>query len=220
MCGIAGLVGTPNANVIEHFAEALAHRGPDGQGAYRNGPCALVHTRLAIIDLQGGDQPLIARHDNGDEVALIANGEIYNNPELRLAMPGVDFATGSDCEPPLHLYLQYGLEFVDHLRGMYAIAIWDAAHERLVLSRDPFGIKPLYYAQTPLGFAFASEPQALLFPALKAPTLNYLKRDELLQLQFTTGRSTAFAGVQRVLPGNAGGGKGQGRRTPPPCRRA
>jgi len=201
MCGIAGLVGTPNANVIEHFAEALAHRGPDGQGAYRNGPCALVHTRLAIIDLQGGDQPLIARHDNGDEVALIANGEIYNNPELRLAMPGVDFATGSDCEPPLHLYLQYGLEFVDHLRGMYAIAIWDAAHERLVLSRDPFGIKPLYYAQTPLGFAFASEPQALLFPALKAPTLNYLKRDELLQLQFTTGRSTAFAGVQRVLPG-------------------
>lgn len=204
MCGIAGLVGTPDAGIIEHFADAMAHRGPDGQGAYRNGPCALVHTRLAIIDLATGDQPFVQRRDNGgsgDEVALIANGEIYNNPELRQSMTDVNFVTGSDCEPPLHLYLRHGLDFVDHLRGMYAIAIWDSAHNRLVLSRDPFGIKPLYYLKTKTGFAFASEPLALMHPDLKTPHLNALKRDELLQLQFTTGRATPLAGILRVLPG-------------------
>ena len=201
MCGIAGLVGQPNAEVIEHFADALAHRGPDGQGAYRNGSCALVHTRLAIIDLEGGDQPFVQRRADDSEVALVANGEIYNNPELRQRMPGTTFATGSDCEPPLHLYLQHGLDFVDHLRGMYAIAIWDSAHERLILSRDPFGIKPLYYATTPLGFTFASEPRALMSKHLKGAQLNPHKRDELLQLQFTTGTDTLYQDVHRVAPG-------------------
>lgn len=206
MCGIAGLIGIsptkgPDAGVIEHFADALAHRGPDGQGAYRNGSCVLVHTRLAIIDVEGGNQPFVARRDSGDEVALIANGEIYNNPELRQHMTSTVFSSQSDCEPPLHLYLKHGLDFVDQLRGMYAIAIWDAAHERLVLSRDPFGVKSLYYAQTPLGFAFASEPRALIAPNLKSAALNADKRDELLQLQFTTGTDTAFAGVHRVAPG-------------------
>jgi len=206
MCAIAGLVGIsptkgPDAGVIEHFADALAHRGPDGQGAYRNGSCVLVHTRLAIIDVEGGNQPFVARRANGDEVALIANGEIYNNPELRQNMSATPFSSLSDCEPPLHLYLKHGLDYVDQLRGMYAIAIWDAAHDRLVLSRDPFGIKCLYYTQTPLGFAFASEPRALIAPNLHSAELNADKRDELLQLQFTTGTDTAFAGIHRVAPG-------------------
>lgn len=201
MCGIAGLVGKPDAGVIEHFADALAHRGPDGQGAYRNGACVLVHTRLAIVDLKTGDQPFVARHKNGDEVALVGNGEIYNNPELRQNMRDTIFSSQSDCEPPLHLYLKYGLDYVDHLRGMYALAIWDSAHERLVLSRDPFGIKPLYYTETHLGFAFASEPRALIAPNLRQARLNPDKRDELLQLQFTTGVDTAYLGVRRVAPG-------------------
>jgi len=206
MCAIAGLVGIssskgPDAGVIEHFVDTLAHRGPDGQGAYRNGSCVLVHTRLAIIDVEGGDQPFVACRENGDEVALIANGEIYNNPELRQHMAGTTFSSLSDCEPPLHLYLKHGLDYVDHLRGMYAIAIWDAAHERLVLSRDPFGIKMLYYTQTPLGFAFASEPRALIAPNLRDVRLNADKRDELLQLQFTTGTDTAYGGIHRVAPG-------------------
>ena len=201
MCGIAGIVGSPNAGIIEHFANALAHRGPDGQGAYSQGPCALVHTRLAIIDLETGDQPFVKRFDDGAEVALIANGEIYNNPELRARMSGTDFQSQSDCEPPLHLYLQKGLDFVDDLRGMYAIAIWDSRDESLVLSRDPFGVKQLYYAETQSGFAFASEPHALIGSGLKSPELNPLKRDELLQLQFTTGDNTAFLGIQRLAPG-------------------
>ena len=201
MCGIAGLVGKADAGVVERLTDALAHRGPDGQGAYVSGPCTLVHTRLAIVDLHTGDQPFVARTDDGGEVALVANGEIYNNPELRANMAGVDFKTQSDCEPPLHLYLKHGLDFTSHLRGMYAIAIWDAAPARLVLARDPFGIKPLYYAVTDKGFAFASEPQALLRARLVTAQLNTSKRDELLQLQFTTGRDTAFKGIHRVLPG-------------------
>lgn len=201
MCGLAGLVGKPSAGVLERLTDALAHRGPDGQGAYTNGPCALVHTRLAIVDLHTGDQPFTAQSEDGGEVALVANGEIYNNLELRAKMSGTAFKTQSDCEPPLHLYLKHGLDFTDHLRGMYAIAIWDAALARLVLARDPFGIKPLYYATTDKGFAFSSEPQALIVAGLVAPKLNDAKRDELLQLQFTTGRETVFHGIHRVLPG-------------------
>ena len=97
------------------------------------------------------------------------------------------FATGSDCEPPLHLYRRYGLDFVDHLRGMYAIALYDPIEGQLVLARDPFGIKPLYYAQTSAGFAFASEPQALIAAGLVLPMVNAEARAELFQLQFTTG---------------------------------
>ena len=143
MCGIAGLVGKSGAGVLERLADALEHRGPDGQGTYAAGGCSLVHTRLAIVDLQTGDQPFTVQNDDGGEVALVANGEIYNSPELRAKMPGVDFKTQSDCEPPLHLYLKHGIDFTEHLRGMYAIAIWDNASARLVLARDPFGIKPL-----------------------------------------------------------------------------
>lgn len=201
MCGIAGLVGTPDAGVLERLANALAHRGPDGQGAYTNGPCALVHTRLAIVDLVTGDQPFILHREDGSEVALVANGEIYNNPELRAKMPGAAFKTQSDCEPPLFLYARHGAEYAHHLRGMYAIAIWDAGSKRLVLSRDPFGIKPLYYAETSKGFAFASEPRALISAGLVTARLEEGKRDELLQLQFTTGRETVFQGIHRVLPG-------------------
>ena len=208
MCGIAGLVGHSQVGadpgVLVRLTDALAHRGPDGQGTYAAGPCALVHTRLAIVDLHTGDQPFTAHTKEGGEVALVANGEIYNNPELRAKMTGVAFKTQSDCEPPLHLYLKHGLDFTAHLRGMYAIAIWDGAAGaagRLVLARDPFGIKPLYYADTSKGFAFASEPQALIRAGLVTPGVNGQKRDELLQLQFTTGRETVFEGIHRVLPG-------------------
>jgi asparagine synthase (glutamine-hydrolysing) len=171
------------------------------QGSYAQGPCALVHTRLAIIDLQTGDQPFVVHREDGSEVALIANGEIYNHIELREHMKSVDFKSTSDCEPPLHLYLKHGLDFVDQLRGMYALAIWDSADQRLVLARDPFGIKPLYYATTSKGFAFASEPGALIQAKLVDARLNTQKRDELLQLQFTTGSDMVLEGIHRVLPG-------------------
>lgn len=206
MCGIAGMMtkdGTPpKSGVLDCLSQALAHRGPDGQGRHVSDNVGLVQTRLAIIDLETGDQPIYAREAGGGPgAALVANGEIYNYVELRQKMPDVPFATHSDCEPPLYLYLSEGLDFVNRLRGMYAIAIHDMGVGRLVLTRDPFGIKPLYYAETPDGFLFASELQALLRTGLVGRTVNSARRDELLQLQFTTGAETAFDGIKRVLPG-------------------
>jgi asparagine synthase (glutamine-hydrolysing) len=200
MCGIAGIMTTHDVapkETLRAMTAALAHRGPDGQGAYAHGDTAFMQTRLAIIDLKTGDQPLYGP----DNLALVANGEIYNYVELRAAMPEVKFATQSDCEPALYLYRRHGVDFARHLRGMYAIALHDPRFHRLVLARDAFGIKPLYYLETARGVAFASEPKALLTSGLIEPNIIREKRDELLQLQFTTGRDTIFAGIERVLPG-------------------
>jgi len=204
MCGIAGLMTHDGASApaapLRAMAAALRHRGPDGDGRYRSGDVGMAQTRLAIIDLATGDQPL---YEPGG-AALIANAEIYNYIELRselaCARP-VAFTTQSDCEPPLHLYRKYGLDFTAHLRGMYAIALHDPGAGRLILARDPFGIKPLYYTETPRVFAFASEPSALIEAGLVAPQLVRSARNELVEMQFTTGRETIFEGINRVLPG-------------------
>ena len=206
MCGIAGLMtrnGTaPAPAPLRAMIAALAHRGPDGSGHYRAGDVGMIQTRLAIVDLVTGDQPLYGPGGAG----LVANGEIYNHLELRAELSGsghppVAFSTRSDCEPPLHLYRRHGLDFTRYLRGMYAIALHDPATGQLVLARDPFGIKPLYYAETQGAFAFASEPRALIAAGLVTPLLCPQARNELLQVQFTTGRRTIFAGIDRVLPG-------------------
>src|SRR5258707_12473204 len=116
-------------------------------------------------------------------------------------MEGAASATSSHCGPPLHLYRRPGLGFTAHLRGMYAIALHDPAAGRLVLARDPFGIKPLYYAETPQYFAFASEPQALIRAGMVGSEVAAPARNALFQMQFTTGRDTIFAGIKRVLRG-------------------
>ena len=199
MCGIAGLAlkpgATPDPTVLDALTRALAHRGPDGAGRHVQGNVALLHTRLAIIDLATGDQPLHA-----GPVSLVGNGEIYNYRELR-ADHGLPCATGSDCEPPLHLFRRDGAAFAEHLRGMYALAIHDRAARQVVLARDPFGIKPLYLAETAQGIAFASEAQALIGVGLVAPHLREAALSELLQLQFTTGAETIFQGITRLRPG-------------------
>ena len=201
MCGIAGLIlssgaAPPDPAVLSKLIEALRHRGPDGSGHTVIGRVALLHNRLSIIDLVTGDQPLFA-----GPATLVANGEIYNYRELRAGMPGVTFATNSDCEPPLHLWLRDGPDFAALLRGMYGIAIHERVQRTVTLSRDPFGIKPLYIAQVEGGLAFASEPQALLEAGLVKRIVHAPAREELLQLQFTTGTDTIFQGIQRLLPG-------------------
>ena len=209
MCGIAGLLSLdgspPDPAVLDGLEAALGHRGPDGSGRFHAPGFAMVQTRLAIIDLKTGDQPIVETVAPNRRVALIANAEIYNYIELRAAMPGERFATSSDCETPLKLYRRDGLDFTRGLRGMYAIAIFDEAAEtgrsRLVLARDPFGIKPLYYAETAKGFAFASEPAALVAAGVVKASLNPQARDEMLALQFSCGSATPFAGIARVLPG-------------------
>jgi asparagine synthase (glutamine-hydrolysing) len=205
MCGIAGMMtrdgAAPAPAELDRLLRALAHRGPDGQGRLVRGGVGLLHTRLAIVDLQTGDQPLFAGAEPGRGAALVGNGEIYNNPELRAAMGSTPFRTRSDCEPALWRYVAEGERFADGLRGMYALAIHDPERGRLVLARDPFGIKQLYYVVGESGFAFASEPQALLAAGLAGASVAPRARAELLQLKFTTGAATIFPGVMRVLPG-------------------
>lgn len=201
MCGIAGFMtvdGTsPSDDLLDTFTRCLAHRGPDGYGRFRDGNVALVQTRLAIIDLETGKQPIL----DAEGRVISANGEIYNFIELQATLQDVELKTGSDCEPPLHLYARKGIAFVDDLRGMFAISIYDRERGRLILCRDPFGIKPLYYAETPRGFAFASEPHVLIEAGLIKAEVRAQSRDSFMQLQFCTGRNTIFEGIKRVLPG-------------------
>ncbi len=201
MCGIAGYMARTGAafapGTLSAFAGALAHRGPDGEGRFESGGTGFVHRRLAIIDLATGAQPL----GGPGGTQLVANGEIYNYVELRRELGEESFRTRSDSETVLHLYARDGLDFARALRGMYALAVFDPAEGRLVLARDPFGIKPLYYAETARGFAFASEPQALVRAGLVEARIEPRARAELLQLQFTTGDGTIFQGIRRVAPG-------------------
>ncbi len=182
--------------LLDRLAAAMAHRGPDGVGKHLAGSLGLVSTRLAIIDIEGGDQPLCDRAH-----VLVANGEIYNDPEIRAAIGAEGYRTGSDCESPLRLYAGEGLAFAKRLRGMYAIALYDSEARRLVLARDPFGIKQLYLTETDRYLAFASEAKTLMATGLAGAGLRPAGRAELCQLKFTTGPGTIFADIARVLPG-------------------
>jgi asparagine synthase (glutamine-hydrolysing) len=201
MCGIGGLMtqsgSDPKPKVLERMSYALAHRGPDGLGHYIEQGVGLVHRRLAIIDLETGHQPIL--HPSG--AVLVANGEIYNYRELIKEFDKDKFVTASDCEVPLHLYERDGELYAKKLRGMYAIGIFDPNNRRLVLSRDPFGIKPLYFCQGAFGFAFASEAQSFFEAGLLTPKVRQEGVMELTQLQFTVGSETIFENIFRVLPG-------------------
>jgi asparagine synthase (glutamine-hydrolysing) len=166
MCGICGLVSldgatAPDPAALSAMNETLVHRGPDSDGSVIDGPCGLAMRRLSIIDLAGGDQP-IANEDG--RIQVVQNGEIYNYRHLRdeLERRGHTFATHSDTEVLVHLYEDRGPAFVEALRGMFAIAIWDSRENRLLLARDRFGIKPLYYRVADGMVSFASELKALL----------------------------------------------------------
>lgn len=200
MCGIAGILvhkGLPKEEVINSLAKSLAHRGPDGNGRFDLEKITVLHKRLSIIDLETGNQPIHGQ----DGSVIVANGEIYNFLELRGALGANYFKTKSDSEPPLRLYALNGAAFTKDLRGMYAIAIIDSQKNEIQLARDPFGIKPLYYTSFNDGIAFASEAGALLDADLTPRRVNYGKRLELLQLQYTTGADTIFENIKRVMPG-------------------
>jgi len=201
MCGIAGYIAkdkqTLDPEILDRLCTALGHRGPDGEGRYVKGPVGFIQTRLAIIDLDTGDQPIY--HENGS--ALVANGEIYNYVELRKSLCEASFKTRSDSETALRVYARDNIDGFDALRGMYAFAIHDAVENQVVLCRDPFGIKQLYYVETPEYFAFASEAQALIAAGLVGRDVRADARSELLQVQFTTGSYMIFDGIKRLLPG-------------------
>ena len=165
MCGIAGIVNY-NGRVVDRdlartMIRAISHRGPDGSGVYTDRHVGLGHARLSIIDLEGGSQPM---HNADNSLWITFNGEIFNYVELRdeLVEKGHKFATRSDTEVILHLYQEEGERCVERLNGQWAFAIWDAAHQKLFLSRDRLGVRPLFYTETRDGFLFGSEIKALL----------------------------------------------------------
>ncbi len=205
MCGIAGMFlrqGAADSARLRAAAAALAHRGPDGQGMFLDGSVGLVHTRLSIIDLAHGGQPL---YSQDHQLALVANGEIYNYVELRQELEGAGhvFATHSDCETALYAYRQWGEAFADSLHGMFALALYDRSTEQLLLVRDRLGIKPLFIQSDANGVYFGSELKALFALTQEKPQIDPVGLVQFLQNNFTARETTLVAGIERVLPGEA-----------------
>jgi asparagine synthase (glutamine-hydrolysing) len=219
MCGIAGAVWTdPTAalapEVLERMTAVLAHRGPDDSGRYQSNlklrphttsqpGVALGHRRLSIIDVAGGHQPL--SNEDGT-VWIVFNGEIYNHRELRQRLEGAGhrFATRCDTEVIVHLYEDEGLEFLGHLNGMFALAIWDARRGRLVVARDRLGKKPLYYRHEPNRLLFASELKSLLQVPHIERQIDAQALDEYLTYQYVPHPRTIFRGFSKLPPAHYG----------------
>lgn len=205
MCGIGGIfqtTGQVEHATLEHAGRGLAHRGPDDRGYHLDGAFGMVHARLSIIDPAGGHQPILSA---GGQCAVIANGEIYNYVELRreLENQGYRFRSHSDTEVILHLYDRDGERALDHLRGMFAFALYDARCRRLFLARDRLGIKPLFLNVSSAGVAFASELKGLMPLLPGAPRVSAAGLVQYLHSQFNTGEDTILDGVERLLPGEA-----------------
>lgn len=206
MCGIAGffhprLERNGSIDLLRKMTTALSHRGPDDDGLYVDGPIGLGHRRLSIIDLAGGKQPIF----NEDRtMAIIFNGEIYNFKGLRdiLIAEGHRFGTESDTEVILHAYETYGEKCVDHLRGMFAFAIWDGKKETLFLARDRVGIKPLYYYWSGGKLLFASEIKAVLEDPTVERVLDPSALDDYLTYLYIPAPKTIFKGIRKVRPGH------------------
>jgi asparagine synthase (glutamine-hydrolysing) len=199
VCGIAGIAsrnGAADPERLRAMSATLVHRGPDADGTLVGGRVGLASRRLSIIDLETGDQP-IANEDG--TVHVIQNGEIYNYRELRaeLERAGHRFATQSDTEVLVHLYEEHGDGFAERLRGMFAIAVWDARRRRLVLSRDAFGIKPLYYREDGGDLLFASELRALPRGEVDPEAL-----EAFLAFNSVPGPLSIFRGTRKLPPGH------------------
>ncbi|MFH9938061.1 asparagine synthase (glutamine-hydrolyzing) [Streptomyces murinus] len=206
MCGITGWVSfdrdlSAEATTLHAMTETMACRGPDDRGTWTEGPAALGHRRLAIIDLPGGRQPMSLATPEGT-VALVYSGETYNFTELRreLTDRGHRFTTDSDTEVVLHAYVEWGDAFAERLNGMYAFAIWDGRRDKLVMIRDRMGIKPFYYYRTSDGVLFGSEPKAILANPLARPRVTLDGLRELLVMIKTPGHAV-WDGMREVEPG-------------------
>lgn len=204
MCGIAGILEferRTDVECLDRMLPALAHRGPDDEGRLVDGPLAMGMRRLSIIDVPGGRQPI--ENEDGN-LAVVLNGEIYNYVELteELRARGHRFTTRSDTEVLVHLYEEFGLEFLERLNGMFALALWDKRAGRLVLARDRLGIKPLYVRRLPQGVAFASELKALLAGDARSRTLEPQAVLDYLTLQYIPGSATPYREYEKLLPGH------------------
>ena len=204
MCGIAGILHLdPDRSVttgaLRPMADAIAHRGPDAEGFYCDGPVGLAHRRLSIIDLEGGDQPM--GNEDGT-VQVVFNGEIYNYHRLReqLEQRGHRFATHSDTEVLVHLYEDHGAALVQQLRGMFALALWDGRRRQLLLARDRIGLKPLYYCQYEGRLLFGSEIKAILAAGGVPRDLDPEALEQYLAYGFVPGELSIFRHIRKLPP--------------------
>ncbi len=207
MCGISGWADygrdlREERQTVQAMTDTMACRGPDAEGAWFAPHVAFGHRRLAIIDIEGGRQPMTAEAGGEVLAALTYSGEVYNFRELRdeLLRLGHTFRTRSDTEVVLRAYLEWGDDFVSRLNGMYAFAIWDTRREELLLMRDRMGIKPLYYYPTPDGVLFGSEPKAILANPLAERVVDADGLREILAF-VKTPESAVFRGMHEVRPG-------------------
>jgi asparagine synthase (glutamine-hydrolysing) len=196
ICGIASTRGTVDPGRLAAMSATLVQRGPDADGAYVEGPIGLAARRLAIIDLETGDQPVSTAEGR---LTVVQNGEIYNYRELRreLERSGHRFSTSGDTEVILHLYSEHGDGFVERLRGMFALALWDSERSRLLLARDRYGIKPLYYRESGGELEFASELRALPRGEIDLDAL-----DAFLAFNSVPGPLTIFREVRKLQAGH------------------
>jgi asparagine synthase (glutamine-hydrolysing) len=205
MCGICGqynfVTGAPVASDdIKSMTNALVHRGPDDEGQYISGPIGLGFRRLSIIDLEGGHQPM---SDSDRSVHVVFNGEIYNFPELktRLQAYGHHFRTNSDTEVIIHGYKQWGNDVLDHLNGMFGLAVWDEKKRQLMLARDRMGIKMVYYDLDSGRLRFGSEIRALLACEDTKPEIDPVSLNLFLRYRYTPSPLTLFKGIGKLAPG-------------------
>ncbi|ALA59786.1 asparagine synthase (glutamine-hydrolyzing) [Nitrospira moscoviensis] len=206
MCGLCGIfnVGTQEpvtAPLVKAMADTIVHRGPDAEGLYVSGPIGLAHRRLSIIDLEGGQQPMSSEDGS---IVVVFNGEIYNFPELRqgLEQKGYRFKTRSDTEVILYLYQEVGEDCFRQLRGMFAIAIWDARNRRVVLGRDRVGKKPLFYCYDGKRCVFASEMKAILqVPGIRRE-VDIEALSDYFSLLYVPAPKSIFRHIRKVKPGH------------------
>lgn len=201
MCGIAGFVGPGNREALRRMAAALVHRGPDEEGFFETDGAGLAARRLSIIDVASGHQP--AYNEEGT-VAVVLNGEIYNHPSLRarLLKRGHRFATASDTEVLAHAYEEWGTGFLGMLNGMFALAVYDSEAKCLILSRDRYGVKPLYITHAGDIILFASEQRALLESGLVSARIDREALMAYLKYSYNRGAHTLFEGITKLAPGS------------------
>ena len=199
MCGIAGFYGPPDADLLSRMCSSLYHRGPDDEGSYENEMASLSMRRLSIIDLATGHQPIC--NETGD-IWVVFNGEIYNYEHLRdsLARAGHTFRTASDTETIVHAYEEYGLDFPNHLRGMFGIAIWDEKRRRLILARDRIGEKPLFFKSDGDRVLFGSELKAVL-QGVTDRAVDAQSVCDFLSCGYVAESRTFFQGISKLRPG-------------------
>jgi asparagine synthase (glutamine-hydrolysing) len=206
MCGIAGILefgrdARANAAALREMCRVITHRGPDDEGFYTDGVAGIGMRRLSIVDVKGGHQPL--SNEDGT-LWIVFNGEIYNHLALReqLIARGHRYVTNSDTETVIHLFEEYGADCVQHLRGMFAFAIWNRNTKTLFIARDRLGIKPLYYKLTPERLLFGSEIKVLLAHGGIRPEFNRATLPEYLAFGYLSGEETFYAGIQKLMPGH------------------